>query len=87
MSRIVYRSEGTTPALDGSEWSSSHSGLFTPGEIAGGTHCIGIWVGPRAGRDAVEKDLFLPPTADKILFPHLSNLQPIHCIELCRLFN
>jgi hypothetical protein len=25
---------------------------FTPGERAPGTHCIGCWVGPRAGLDA-----------------------------------
>jgi hypothetical protein len=28
---------------------------FTPTESAPGTHCIGGWVRPRAGLDAVEK--------------------------------
>jgi hypothetical protein len=26
---------------------------FTPKERAPGTHCIGVWVGPRAGQDVV----------------------------------
>jgi hypothetical protein len=41
-------------ALDGSEWSASRSGRFTPG-----THWIGDWVAPRARLDAVEKRKFL----------------------------
>jgi hypothetical protein len=28
---------------------------FTPGEVSPGTHCIGGWVSPRAGLDAVKK--------------------------------
>jgi hypothetical protein len=34
-------------------------GRFTPWERAPGTHCIGGWVGPRAGLDAVENRKFL----------------------------
>jgi hypothetical protein len=30
----------------------THSPRFTPGERTPGTHCIGGWVGPRAGLDA-----------------------------------
>jgi hypothetical protein len=41
--------------LDGGQWSVSRPSRFTPGEIALGTHCIGGWVGPRAGLEAVEK--------------------------------
>jgi hypothetical protein len=37
------------------EWTASRSDRFTPGERAAGTHCIGGWVGPRAGLDDVEK--------------------------------
>jgi hypothetical protein len=37
-----------TSALDGSEWSASRPGRFTPRERALGTHCIGGWVCPRA---------------------------------------
>jgi hypothetical protein len=40
-----------TLALDGGEWSVSHSGHFTPGEIAPGTYWIGGWVGPTASLD------------------------------------
>jgi hypothetical protein len=43
-----------TSALDGGEWSASRLGHFIPGERAPGTHCIGGWVGPRAGLYAVE---------------------------------
>jgi hypothetical protein len=43
-----------TSALDGGEWSASRHGRFTPGKRAPDTHCIGGWVGPRAGLDAVK---------------------------------
>jgi hypothetical protein len=39
-----------TSALDGGEWSASHLGCFSPG-----THCVGGWMGPRAGPDVAEK--------------------------------
>jgi hypothetical protein len=53
-------SEGTAPAyltsaLDGGEWSASHSCCFTPRENVPGTHWVGGWVGPRTSLDAVEK--------------------------------
>jgi hypothetical protein len=38
----------STSALDGGEWSASRPGR---GERTPGTHCIGGWVGPRAGLD------------------------------------
>jgi hypothetical protein len=44
-----------TSALVGGEWSGSHPGCFTPGEIAHGTHWIWGWVGPRTGLDDMEK--------------------------------
>jgi hypothetical protein len=44
-----------TSALGGCEWSALRPGCFTPGERAPGNSCIGGWVGPRAGLDAVEK--------------------------------
>jgi hypothetical protein len=49
-----------TSALDGGEWSVSHNGHFTPGEIALGTHWIGGWVGPKVGLNIVEKRKILP---------------------------
>jgi hypothetical protein len=42
-------------ALDGSEWSTSRPGRFTPRERAPGTHWIGGWVGPRGVLNAVVK--------------------------------
>jgi hypothetical protein len=40
----------TTSALDGVEWSASHSGrALPPGERSPGTHVAGGWVGPKAG--------------------------------------
>jgi hypothetical protein len=44
-----------TLALDGSEWSASRSGPFTPRERDSGTHWIGCCMGSRAGLDAVVK--------------------------------
>jgi hypothetical protein len=54
------KSEGTAPpfltsALDGGEWSASGPCRFTPGKGASSTHCIGGWVGPRAGMNVMEK--------------------------------
>jgi hypothetical protein len=44
-----------TSALDGSEWSASRHGRFTPGDTAPGTHLIEGWVDLRAGLNAMEK--------------------------------
>jgi hypothetical protein len=44
-----------TLTLDGSEWSVSCPGHFTPGERTPGTHWIGGWVDPRADLVAMEK--------------------------------
>jgi hypothetical protein len=44
-----------TSALDGSEWSASRPGRFTPRERAPGTYWIGGWVGPKVVLDAVVK--------------------------------
>jgi hypothetical protein len=43
-----------TSVLVGGVWSASR-----PGRFILGTHCIGSWVGPRAGLDDVEKRKFL----------------------------
>jgi hypothetical protein len=50
-----------TSALDGGEWSASHTGRFTPRERAPCTHWIGGWVGPRAVLDVVVKRNSQPP--------------------------
>jgi len=42
-----------TSALDEGGWSTPRPGRFTPERP--GTHCIGGWVGPRAGVDGCEK--------------------------------
>jgi len=44
-----------TSALDGGEPSASNPGCLTPRETALGTHWMGDWVGPRAGKEAVVK--------------------------------
>jgi len=43
-------------ALDGGEWSASHSGRFISGETTPGTYWIGGWVGPRVGLDRVPEE-------------------------------
>jgi hypothetical protein len=44
-----------TSALDGSEWSASSPGSFTPGEKGPVTNWIGGWVSSRVGLDAMKK--------------------------------
>jgi hypothetical protein len=44
-----------TSVLDGGEWSASRPGVFTPREIASGTHWMMGWVDPRAGGDTAGK--------------------------------
>jgi hypothetical protein len=53
-----------TPALDGGKWSDSRSGRFIPREKVPGTHWTGVWVGPRAGLDAVVKRRIPIPRRD-----------------------
>jgi hypothetical protein len=55
-----------TLVLDVGEWSASCLCFFNPGERAPGTHCIGGWISPNVGLDAVEKR--------KILYCRESNL-------------
>jgi hypothetical protein len=55
----TWRSGDIAPPLlthvrNGGEWAASCPGRFTPGQRAPGSHSI-VWVGPRAGLDAVEK--------------------------------
>jgi hypothetical protein len=51
----VWIHEFLTWAVVGSEYSASSHYRFTPKEKARGTHRIGVWVGPRAGLDDVER--------------------------------
>jgi hypothetical protein len=58
--KAYWGSEGITPhsltlALDGCECSASCPVRFTSRERAPGIHCIGGWVGLRAGLDEVSK--------------------------------
>jgi hypothetical protein len=56
----VYIYVFLTSALDGGERSASRPGSFTSEETDPGTHWIGVWMGPRAGVDAVAKWKYLP---------------------------
>jgi hypothetical protein len=51
-----YRSNSLlTSALDGGEWSVSCPGCALPPGRTPGTHCIGGWVGLRAGLDTAAR--------------------------------
>jgi hypothetical protein len=54
-----------TLALVGGQWSALRPCLFTPGEIAPGTHWIGGWLGLRAGLDAVKKKKYLDSVGNR----------------------
>jgi hypothetical protein len=64
-----------TPALDGSEWSASRPGRFTPKERAPGTHWIRGLVGPRAILDAVVKGKI--PSLRRESNPRTPIVQPV----------
>jgi hypothetical protein len=52
----------STSALDGAEWSASRPvRALTPGERTPGAHCIGGWVGLRAGLDTEVRGKILCP--------------------------
>jgi hypothetical protein len=57
-------------ALDAGEWSASRPGRFIPRKRGPGTHCIGGWVGPRAGLDAVVQTEIRSPYRDSNLSPN-----------------
>jgi hypothetical protein len=53
-----------TSALDGGEWSTSRPGCALASGGKGplpGTHCTGVWVGPRAGLDTEARGKMLSP--------------------------
>jgi hypothetical protein len=54
---LVYVQAFLTSALDGVEWSVSYPARFTTEERDLGTHCIGGWLGPKAGLKAAKKSL------------------------------
>jgi hypothetical protein len=66
-----------TSALDGGEWSVSHSGRFTSREGAPGTHWTGDWVGPRAVRDVVVKRKIPSPRRESNPRTPMRNENPI----------
>jgi hypothetical protein len=59
----MYSTIFLTSALEGGEWSASHSSCFTPRERGPSIHWTGDWVGPRASLDKVEKRK-IPPNPD-----------------------
>jgi hypothetical protein len=57
----VYTQVFLTSALVEGEWPASRHRLFTPGEIAHGTHWIASWVDPTVGLNDMEMIKFLTP--------------------------
>jgi hypothetical protein len=51
--RIIHSISGGVGS--GGEWPVPHTGQFTCGERPSGSHCIGGYVGPKTGLDALEK--------------------------------
>jgi hypothetical protein len=71
-----------TSTLDGSEWSASHPGRFTPKEKAPGWR--GGWVGPRAVLDAVAKRKIPSPRRESNA-PIVQSVAQRYTTELSRL--
>jgi hypothetical protein len=65
-----------TSKLSGGEWSGANLCHFIPRELGPDTHCIGCWVGPRAGMDSTGGGESLAPAGNRTLIPQLSSLQP-----------
>jgi hypothetical protein len=72
---IIKHHSFLTLVLDGGEWSVSYPYQFTPGEAAPSTHCIGGWMGLRAGIDIMEKRKISYPYQE--LNSYFSVIQPI----------
>jgi hypothetical protein len=62
-----------TSVVDGSEWSASRYGRFTPKERTPNTHWIGGWMGPRTDQDAVVKRVIPSLAGNRTLEPWLSS--------------
>jgi hypothetical protein len=71
----VYLHAFLTSALDGGEWSASHTGRFIPGEIPLGTHWIGNM---RVVLDAVAKRKKIPSLLLPRTEPWSSSPWPSH---------
>jgi hypothetical protein len=76
----VYGSGGIAPpslnsALDGGDRSASRPCSFIPEETASGIHCIGGWVGHRAGLDVSENTKICRPFLE--LKPDFSVVQSV----------
>jgi hypothetical protein len=63
-----------TSVIDGGEWSASCPCCFIPRKSAPNSHCIGGWVGLRAGLEAVKRKIFCPCQE---LNPELWAIQPV----------
>jgi hypothetical protein len=80
-------------ALDGGEWSASCPWHFTLGIEPPSTHCIGGWVGSRAGLDSMEKRKSCPfqesnpscPLHSLVTYTGWAKL--IKIIEHCYIYN
>jgi hypothetical protein len=82
-----------TATSNGSKWPASCLGLYTPGEGARGTRCVGGWVVSRSGLNALLKRKISAPTRNRtptrrlnITMPELDRL-PAWCTGLLHSLN
>ena len=80
-----------TLTLDGGVWLTPRPAALLPGKTLR-THCIGGWVGPRAGLDGCGKSRPPPPGFDPQTFQHVTSLYNVYVFRpfktmVCSPFN
>jgi hypothetical protein len=82
---IICFDYSLTSGLYGDEWPASRPCRYTHAETTPCTHCVGGWVGPRAGRDALENRCLFPfrewNPSSTVVRPVVKSLYRLSCLD------